>query len=78
MSENEGVLEMQPSGRWAVCRAGREPVEITAGERFRIEFAGKLQLTRIRLSLVIFNVDVAERICIAEILGWVALWQRVD
>ena len=37
---------MMASGRWAVCRAGREPVEITIGERFRVEFQGKLHLTR--------------------------------
>jgi hypothetical protein len=41
MSEKEGILRMMASGRWAVCRAGREPVEITSGERFRIEFLGE-------------------------------------
>ena len=25
MTEKEGVLQMQPSGRWAVCRPGRGP-----------------------------------------------------
>ena len=25
MTDNEGTLQMQPSGRWAVCRPGREP-----------------------------------------------------
>jgi hypothetical protein len=37
---------MQPSGRWAVCRPGREPVEIGSGELFRVEVAGELQPTR--------------------------------
>ena len=40
MTEKEGVLQMQPSGRWAVCRPGREPVEITSGELFRVEVDG--------------------------------------
>jgi hypothetical protein len=46
MSEKEGTLRMMASGRRAVCRAGREPVEITSGERFRIEVDGELKLTR--------------------------------
>ena len=48
-SEKEGVLRMQPSGRWAVCRPGHRPVEITSGEALRVEVEGKpdLQLTRI-------------------------------
>jgi hypothetical protein len=47
MSEKEGVLRMMASGRWAVYRPGRLPVEITSGE-FRVEVAGAtgLQLTR--------------------------------
>ena len=32
MAEKVGVLRMQPSGRWAVCRPGQEPLEITSGE----------------------------------------------
>jgi hypothetical protein len=45
---NEGVLEMQPSGRWAVVRPGMEPWEITSGEVFRVEVEGMegLQVTR--------------------------------
>ena len=43
MSEKEGTLRMMASGRWAVCRAGREPVETTSGERFRIEFLGEMR-----------------------------------
>jgi len=48
MSEKEGILQMQPSGRWAVVCPGREPVEITAGDVFRVEVPGKggLHLTR--------------------------------
>ena len=46
MSEKVGILRMMASGRWAVCRAGRGPVEITSGERFRIEFLGEMRLTR--------------------------------
>jgi hypothetical protein len=48
MTEREGVLQMQPSGRWAVCRPGLDPVEITSGELFRVEVAGakELRLTR--------------------------------
>ena len=44
----EGVLEMQASGRWAVCMPGQEPMEITSGEVFRVEVEGKegLQPTR--------------------------------
>ena len=48
MSEKIGTLQMQPSGRWAVCRPGRMPVEITSGEVFRVAVRGLpgLQLTR--------------------------------
>jgi hypothetical protein len=46
MTHKEGVLRMQPSGRWAVCRPGRSPVEITSGELFRIEVDGELKVTR--------------------------------
>ena len=46
MSEKEGILRLQPSGRWAVCRPGRAPVEITSGELFRIEVDGELKVTR--------------------------------
>jgi hypothetical protein len=48
MSEKEGILKMQPSGRWAICRPGHEPVEITSGELFSVEVADAsgLQLTR--------------------------------
>jgi hypothetical protein len=48
VSEKEGILRMMASGRWAVYRPGRLPVEITSGELFRVEVAGVkgLQLTR--------------------------------
>ena len=46
MTEKEGTLRMMPSGQWAVCRPGETPHEITAGDLFRIEFAGKLHPTR--------------------------------
>ena len=43
-----GVLQMQPSGRWAICIPGQAPIEITSGEVFRLEVEGRegLQLTR--------------------------------
>jgi hypothetical protein len=48
MTEKEGTLRMMASGRWAVYRPGRVPVEIMSGELFRIEVVGakELKLTR--------------------------------
>ena len=48
MAEKEGLLRMQPSGHWTVCRPGEEPIEITSGAPFRVEVDGakELQLTR--------------------------------
>ena len=48
MTDKEGTLRMRSSGRWAIVRPGREPVEITSGELFRVEVLGEegLQLTR--------------------------------
>jgi hypothetical protein len=46
----EGILQMQQSGRWAVCRPGRVPVEITSGELFRVEVDGKLEVTRMEFA----------------------------
>ena len=46
MPEREGILRMQSSGRWAVCRPGHEPLEITSGEPFRVEVDGELRPTR--------------------------------
>jgi hypothetical protein len=59
MTEKEGTSRMMASGRWAVCRAGRAPVEITSGELFRIEVAGanELQLTRMEFRCGYYTVD---------------------
>jgi hypothetical protein len=46
MSDNEGTLRIQPSGRWAVCRPECAPIEITSGDQFRIEVDGELRVTR--------------------------------
>jgi len=50
--EKEGILRIQPSGRWAVSRPGREPAEITWGEMFRVEVLGA---TELRLSRTEFQ-----------------------
>jgi hypothetical protein len=49
MTDKEGTLHLQASGRWAILRTGREPFELTSGAVFRVEVPGKegLQLTRI-------------------------------
>jgi hypothetical protein len=54
MTDKEGILRMMASGRWAVYRPGRLPVEITSGELFRVEVAGakELQLTRMEYDLI--------------------------
>jgi hypothetical protein len=49
MSDKEGILELQPSGRWAVCQPGRAPVEINSGDVFRIEVPGEAGLRRTRM-----------------------------
>ena len=46
MTKKEGILQLQPSGRWAICRPGQRPAEITSGELFRIEVNGELRPTR--------------------------------
>ena len=46
MPEKEGILRLQSSGRWAVCRPGHDPVEILSGELFWVEVDGELRLTR--------------------------------
>ena len=46
VSEKEGILRMQSSGRWAVCRPGHDPVEILSGALFRVEIDGELRVTR--------------------------------
>ena len=54
MSEKDRTLRMTSSGRWAVCRPWRAPVEIKSGELFHVEVAGAsgLQLTRMGSSIV--------------------------
>jgi hypothetical protein len=46
MPEDSGTLCKQPTGKWAVCQPGREPVEINGGEMFRVEVDGMLRMTR--------------------------------
>jgi hypothetical protein len=46
MSDTEGTLRMQPSGRWAIIRSGHKPYEITSGDVFRVEVDGELKVTR--------------------------------
>ena len=46
MIEKVGILRTQPSGRWALCRPGHPPVEITSGYPFRVEVDGELRVTR--------------------------------
>ena len=41
-----GTLHMTQSGRWAVCRSGKSPIEIASGEVFRVEVDGKMRTTR--------------------------------
>src|SRR5215470_12928307 len=48
-SKDEGVLKLHPSGRWAVCRPGRPPVQITSGDVFRIQVDGTLDLQVTRM-----------------------------
>ena len=48
MEGKEGILRKQTSGRWAVCRTGREAVEIKSGKVFRVEVDGVLSVTRMR------------------------------
>src|SRR5262245_58058668 len=49
--EKEGVLRLtHPSGRWAVCRPGLLPVEITSGDVFRVEVDGELKVTRMEFA----------------------------
>jgi hypothetical protein len=50
MSDKEGILRIQPSGCWTVCRPGHNPVEIASGELFRLEVGGELTVTRMEYS----------------------------
>jgi hypothetical protein len=45
-SDKEDILRKQPPGRWAICRPGHDPVEITSGDIFRVEVDGELRPTR--------------------------------
>jgi hypothetical protein len=49
MSDKQGILQMQPSGRWAICRPGFDPIEITSGDVFRVEVPGEAGLRRTRM-----------------------------
>jgi hypothetical protein len=51
MTDKEGTLRLQSTGRWAICRPGREPFELHSGAVFRVAVPGKegLQLTRMEL-----------------------------
>jgi hypothetical protein len=57
MNNKERTLRMMASGRWAVYRLGRLRVEITAGELFRVEFAGQLKLTRMEYDEGYYSID---------------------
>jgi hypothetical protein len=46
MSDQEGILRLQPSGRWAIICPGRSPVAIVEGEVFEFEVSGKMKLAR--------------------------------
>jgi hypothetical protein len=46
MLDQEGILQLQRSGRWAIMRPGRVPVEIASGEVFRVEVNGEMKPTR--------------------------------
>jgi hypothetical protein len=41
MMEKIGALQKQPGGRWAACRPGHDPVDITSGDLFRVEVDGE-------------------------------------
>jgi hypothetical protein len=49
MSDVEGILRLQPSGRWAVCRPNEPPVEISTGDAFRVEVDGAVDLKLTRM-----------------------------
>jgi hypothetical protein len=49
VSEKEGILRLQPSNRWAVCRPGRDPIQIRSGDVFRVEVPGEVGLRRTRM-----------------------------
>ena len=73
MTENEGVLQIQPSGRWAVCRPGRSPVEITSGELFRIEVDGSpgVEQRSCRGTLAVRKQETAQEPKRTALLGFI-------
>jgi hypothetical protein len=44
-----GTLRKQRSGRWAICRPGERPVEITSGECFWVQIPGERALQQTRM-----------------------------
>jgi hypothetical protein len=46
MSVTEGILQLQRSGRWAIVRPRRVPVELTSGEVFWVDVNGEMKPTR--------------------------------
>jgi hypothetical protein len=60
VTDIESTLKMQPSGRWAVCRPGHEPVEIPAGEVFLLEVPGHRQLQQTRMAFRRFEEGYGE------------------
>jgi hypothetical protein len=42
----QGILRLEPSGRWAICRICEAPFEIISGGVFRVEIDGELRPTR--------------------------------
>ena len=49
MTDPQGTLQMQPTGRWAIAAPGREPVTIPVGEIFMLEVPGTRELKRARM-----------------------------
>jgi hypothetical protein len=53
MTRKEGTLYHQPNGRWAIIIPNElRPIEITSGDRFEVEVAGRqgLQPTRMEFN----------------------------
>jgi hypothetical protein len=46
----EGTLNRMLSGSWAICRSGRNPIEIKPGDVFCIEVDGKMRFTRMEFA----------------------------
>ena len=73
----QGILRLQPSGRWAICRIGEVPFEIVSGDLFRVEVDGYLKTTRmewvgnssVRRVSIIRPTDITSRMASAQSLG---------